>query len=538
VDITPLEAFEMIEANMGIMKSNYYFAPTELFEVLYYYYLTPKDLLMVKRFNKAALASLLETIQLIYKQSIVSPGEMVGMIAAQSIGEPTTQMTLNTFHLAGVASKSNVTFGVPRIEEILSLSDNPKNPSITIYLKDYEEHNKERAQELIPEIEHTPLREVVAGMEICFDPDDLNTLIEDDRETLEQYYQFENMVQECMEEPGEERERSNWIIRMALDKEALLDRKITMEDINFAISNVHGNDISCVYSDYNSEKLVFRLRLNQLLSNKKMAGKTNPLDQSDEIYILKNFQDQLLDNIILRGVKNIEKVVLRKITDTVFLENAKYTQRETWVLDTKGTNLIDVLALDYIDNKRTYSNDIREMYRTFGIEAARMSIMNELSEVLAHDSTYINYHHLALLCDRMTYSSNMISIFRNGINNDNIGPIAKASFEETPEMFLKAARHGELDIMRGVSANVMCGQEGYFGTNSFQLYGDLKKMSSMKSYEYELDNEQEYIEKSIGFAQDIADKCSAENIAILNNVVGIKNVDLGDDDDDDYDMGF
>jgi DNA-directed RNA polymerase II subunit RPB1 len=268
-----------------------------------------------------------------------------------------------------------------------------------------------------------------------------------------------------------------------------------------------------------------------------MAGKLNPLDQSDEIHILKNFQNQLLDNIILRGVKNIEKVVLRKIADSMVKENSKYVKRETWVLDTKGSNLLDVLALDYIDNKKTYSNDIREMYRTFGIEAARMSIMNELSEVLEHDSTYINYHHISLLCDRMTYSSNMISNLRNGINNDNIGPIAKASFEETSEMFLKAARHGELDMMRGVSANVMCGQEGHFGTNSFQLYGDLKKMSTMKSYDYELDDEQEYIEKHIGFAKDVADKCSSENIAIINNVTGIKHVDLGEDDDD-YDMGF
>ena len=64
---------------------------------------------------------------------------MVGMVSAQSIGEPTTQMTLNTFHFAGVASKSNVTRGVPRIEEILSLSENPKQPSTTIYLKPQEQ---------------------------------------------------------------------------------------------------------------------------------------------------------------------------------------------------------------------------------------------------------------------------------------------------------------------------------------------------------------------------------------------------------------
>ena len=76
---------------------------------------------------------LLESILLKYKQSIVHPGEMVGVIAGQSIGEPTTQLTLNTFHLSGVASKSNVTRGVPRIEEILSLSSDPKNPALTVY---------------------------------------------------------------------------------------------------------------------------------------------------------------------------------------------------------------------------------------------------------------------------------------------------------------------------------------------------------------------------------------------------------------------
>ena len=76
----------------------------------------------------------------------------------------------------------------------------------------------------------------------------------------------------------------------------------------------------------------------------------------------------------------------------------------------------------------------------------------------------------------MTYSYKMISIFRHGINNDDIGPIAKASFEETPEMFLKAPGHAELDIMRGVSSNVMCGQEGFYGTNSFQIYLNLTKL--------------------------------------------------------------
>ena len=164
------------------------------------------------------------------------------------------------------------------------------------------------------------------------------------------------------------------------------------------------------------------------------------------------------------------------------------------MVDTVGSNLMDLLSLDYIDTTRTYTNDIPEIYRVLGVEAARQSILNELTEVVEFDSTYINYHHLSLLCDRMTCNDKIISIFRHGINNDDIGPIAKASFEETPEMFLKAARHGILDTMRGVSANVMCGQEGYFGTSAFQVILDLDKLAQVTVEEFVEENDNKYIE--------------------------------------------
>jgi hypothetical protein len=64
----------------------------------------------------------------------VQPGEMVGALAAQSLGEPATQMTLNTFHYAGVSAK-NVTLGVPRLKEIINVSKRPKTPSLTIFLR-------------------------------------------------------------------------------------------------------------------------------------------------------------------------------------------------------------------------------------------------------------------------------------------------------------------------------------------------------------------------------------------------------------------
>ncbi len=261
--------------------------------------------------------------------------------------------------------------------------------------------------------------------------------------------------------------------------------------------------------------------------------KQNPLDQSDQIYILKNFQDQLLNNIVLRGIKNINKVILRKIKDNLVEKAGSYVKEDIWVLDTIGTNLLDILGLDYIDTKRTISNDLVEIYRTLGMEAARQSIYNELADVIEFDGTYLNSHHPNLLCDRMTAGIKMVSISRHGINNDNIGPIAKASFEETPEMFLKAARHAELDTMRGVSGNVMVGQEGLFGTSAFQVVLDVNEMMNLEEkYKYEYVDTQTVIENGLfeGLENE-NDACSSKNLTMENNVVNIVPEELGGDND-------
>ena len=537
VDITPHEAFQIIDYGMEQLENIAYVKPTELFKLAYYYYLSPKELLMIKRFNRKALTALIELIVSQYKKAIIAPGEMVGIIAAQSIGEPTTQMTLNTFHFAGVASKSNVTRGVPRIEEILSLSENPKNPSCTIYLLPEEQRDQENAQRIMHRIEHTKLREVINSISICFDPDDDSSLIETDATLMSQYKSFEDILDGCLEEdkPEEDEEKSKWIIRMELNAEEMLDRGLNMDDINFAIKNAYRDQVSCVFSDYNDDNLVFRLRLNNVLK-KKSAKKVDPLDQQDEIYMLKNFQDQLLDNLVLRGIKKIDKLIPRKITDTMIYQDGSYSKQETWVLDSVGTNLIDLLSLDYIDKYRTITNDIQEIYRTLGIEAARQAIFNEISEVIEFDNTYINYHHLSILCDRMTCADKMISIFRHGINNDDIGPIAKASFEETPEMFLRAARHGELDPMRGVSANVMCGQEGLFGTSAFNVVLDTDMIGKIKAETIEFVDAQKSIEQAFTGLNVAGDPCSVSNLTINTNIHSIKPEDAGADDD--YNMDF
>jgi DNA-directed RNA polymerase beta' subunit len=445
----------------------------------------------------------------------------------------------DTFHFAGVASKSNVTRGVPRIEEILSLSASIKNPSLTVFLKPDEQTDKDKASTIQYMLEHTKLEEVVKSIEICFDPDDLNTLIVEDKSTMSQYREFEDMIDECLEQgvSEEESEKSKWIIRMEIDPEVMLEKNITMDDINFTLNNSYKDEITCVYSDYNADKLVFRIRMRNILKNSSGKGskkaKLNPLDQSDQIYILKNFQEQLLNGVVLRGIKNINKVILRKMKDTLIESAGAYKKEDIWVLDTIGTNLLDVLGLDYIDSSKTVSNDIIEIFDVLGMEAARQCIYNELAEVLEFDGSYVNAHHMGLLCDRMTFSHKLISIFRHGINNDDIGPIAKASFEETPEMFLKAARHAELDTMRGISANVMCGQEGLFGTAAFQVVLDINEMFNLEEkYKYEYQDKESLITEGLfGGLEDQKDKCSIQNLQIQTNVQNIQAEELGGEND-------
>ena len=125
----------------------------------------------------------------------------------------------------------------------------------------------------------------------------------------------------------------------------------------------------------------------------------------------------------------------------------------------------------------------------------------------------------------MTCNDKMVSIFRHGINNDDIGPIAKASFEETPEMFLKAAKHGELDNMRGISANVMCGQQGFYGTNCFKLLSDIDEIIKMKVHSEEKveENAEYYFNKELNEVEE-DDYCGNNNLLIETMINSIKNI--------------
>jgi len=459
----------------------------DLFICLVYDYLSPKKILKKFKLNKLAFDYLIENIKTQYNSSKIDVSDMVGPIAAQSIGEPATQMTLNTFHFAGVSSKSNVTRGVPRLKELLHISKNQKSPTTTIYLDKSCKYDKSAANDILNTIELTSAKDLIKTINIYYDPDDNN--IDDDQDLLRIYDIFSKMNSECVEKSTQ----SKMIIRIEFDKQEMMNKNITMEDIYYNINSIYGDEISCKYNDDNSSKLIFRIRLNKV---KKNSG--------NDINILKQMANDIRENIVIKGIKDITSVSMYKNKNNYELENNSYVQKEEWVLNASGLNLLAILNYPNIDYKRTISNDIYEVYELLGIEAARKLLLDEITDVIESSGEFVNYRHISLLVDTMTNRGNLMSIDRFGINRGNIGPLAKCSFEETTDQLFKASIFGEVDNLTGVSSNIMMGQIPPCGTGDSNILIDESKLIDVYGdEEVELDDMDnwhgdDYCSKNVG----------------------------------------
>lgn len=361
--------------------------------------------------------------------------------------------TLNTFHLAGVASKSNVTRGVPRLEELLKVTQNPKAISLTIPLKKEYSNSKAKAREVAQELELTLLRDMTIKTAIYYDPKDSATVLKEDRELLAFYRMFE--AAEAVEETW-----SKYVLRLEFNRQNMFDKNITMDDILFVLRRRFEDDINLIYSDFNSQKLVMRIRISKAAEAEE---KTNP-SSLDALTVYKKFQNKLLNSVIIRGVPGIKAATFRKGSERLAYNRAdgKYEIAEEYILDTDGSNFLEVMNHPAVDASRVTSTHVHDIYSQLGIEATRQTLYTEITTLF--EEGQINYRHLGLLVDVMTRAGRLMSVDRYGINKLDIGPLAKASFEETERILLKAAVFGEIDPVTGVSANVMAGQPIRGGT--------------------------------------------------------------------------
>jgi DNA-directed RNA polymerase II subunit RPB1 len=475
-DMNPLYILERISylQKMSVIKES---NPANCtFHALLNAILSPKYIMNTFKITRPAFDYIIEQIELKFKESFAVPGQLVGVIAAQSIGEPCTQMTLNTFHFAGISAKSAVTRGLPRLKEIISVSKNMKSPTMTVFIDNEHKFEKEKANAVLNTIEITTLKDICTSSRIYFDPVSTDgtkmTLIDEDKELMEIYEFFQDI------ESGneEQEERSPWILRLEFNKSIMFDKDIRMSDIYYIIQSKFNNDLAkdirFVYSDDNASKLIFRFHF------LKLTDDPTQTDSEDMIMTIKNLEKTVLNDIVIKGIKGINSVSMEKTEGMIYRVSPNsddYVPKSTWVLYTEGSNFVDILCHPNVDASKTYTNSIYEIYETLGVEAVREMLINEITELIGSDSTYVNYRHIALLADTMVNRGGIMSIDRHGINKSDRGPLPKCSFEETTDMLAKAAIFGELDKMTGVSANIMFGQEVHSGTGFTEALFDEEK---------------------------------------------------------------
>ena len=447
-DLTPAY---VVNALNGFIKT---FPYNKVFHTLLRYYLAPKKAIVTHRLSQALFDELMRDIRYRYIKSQTHAGEMVGALAAQSIGEPTTQLTLNTFHSAGTA-KANATSGVPRIEELLSASANPKRPGNTVYLRPDISSDQDATISKMKEIQRTTLRDITKSVRIYYDPPMNGTVVEEDMDILALYQEFTIQQGDTCESP--------WIMRLELNDAEQAARNIL--DLTEVVTKLKNEKslkiINCIHSDNSAKKLILRLSFDaNVVKNPTM---------------LRFLEDKVLDTV-LTGVHGVGGVHLRKVKNELVYDEkvAGYSQKEQYVLDVDGTNLYELMVFPGVDGTRTFSNDIHEINDVFGIEAARLAIFEECSEVFVQEK--VNYHHLSVLVDSMTFSGRIVAVNRFGMNKNETGVLARSSFEETSKNMFNAAMGAEFDTMRGVSANIMFGQKPPCGTGFVDILVDESRL--------------------------------------------------------------
>ena len=443
---------------------------TTLFQCLVRSTLCTKLVAESHRLSEEAFEWLLGEIESKFFHALATPGEMIGAMAAQSIGEPATQMTLNTFHFAGVSSK-NVTLGVPRLKEIINISKKPKAPSLTVYLTGAAARDAEKAKNVLCRLEHTTLKKVTANTAIYYDPDPQNTVIAEDQEFVNVYYEMPDFDQSRI---------SPWLLRIELDRKRMTDKKLTMESISEKINAGFGDDLNCIFNDDNAEKLVLRIRIMNSSDSKMDGEDEEQADKMEDDMFLRCIEANMLSDMTLQGLEAISKVYMHlPNTDDkkriVITESGEFKAIAEWLLETDGTALMRVLSERDVDPVRTTSSDICEIFSVLGIEAVRKSVEKEMTIVFSFYGIYVNYRHLALLCDVMTAKGHLMAITRHGINRQDTGALMRCSFEETVDVLMDAASHAEQDPMRGVSENIIMGQLPRMGTAAFDLLLDSEK---------------------------------------------------------------
>ncbi|VVC03559.1 DNA-directed RNA polymerase subunit A'' [Candidatus Bilamarchaeum dharawalense] len=338
------------------------------------------------------------------QQSLKIPAyEAVGVVCAQSIGEPGTQMTMRTFHYAGVAE--HVPTGLPRLIEIVDAKKEPKKAIIDIHLKSSYARSRGDAEKVAKELASVFVSDVAD--------------VEDDLESLTIKVLFN------------EKDGKSQGITFAMVKKALesFPGDVKIDETNVILKPASETKTKDADKDKKEKKLTAR-------AVRKLTQKVR--------------------DTIVRGVRGIHKAVVIKGAEDYFVRAG-------------GFNIVGASENLAVDPKRIYTNNIKEIERVYGIEAARNAIVREITDVMNMQKLYVDVRHIMLIADAMTYAGSVKSIGRHGLSGEKIGVLGRAAFEETIKHLINASAFSEEEKLIGVTENIIVGQTVPVGTGKIRL---------------------------------------------------------------------
>lgn len=351
-----------------------------------------------------------------YSRAKVEPGTAVGAIGAQSIGEPGTQMTLKTFHFAGVASM-NVTLGVPRIKEIINASKTISTPIINAVLVNDDDEIAARVAK--GRIEKTLLKDVAFYIEDVYKDNMAYLAIKIDLETIDKLQlelTIENIAQAIFKAP-----------------------KLRIAPSDVVITAKNRINVLCNVNEFKSESL-------------KSVG-----DSLNALFFRMQTLKRVLPDICIKGLPNIFRAVI----------NIKDDGKKELLVE--GYGLKDVMNTEGIVGTKTTTNHVLEVNEILGIEAARGSIIREIEYTMSNHGMSVDPRHIQLLGDVMTYKGEVLGITRFGLSKMRDSVLQLASFEKTTDHLFDAAFFMKKDKIEGVSECIILGQTMRVGTGAFKL---------------------------------------------------------------------
>lgn len=351
--------------------------------------------------------------------------------------------TLNSFHQCGISIKTLVT-GVPRFMELMNTTREPKGQSCRIYMSKNPSTIKE-------------LRDLI-GWSLC--QVTMNMLISD-WEIQHPVNYKQKWWHVLVAEEHQQILKQHSFLRLHLNKNILAKNRLSMTYICNYLNELF-TDIMAITSSIR-ESIVDIIVVN-------IDGLQNSFSEETKTYITnQNMLDVFFEDVVLKQFEKTTVSGIEGVNDFV----VQY-QNNQWIIDTEGSNYKKILALPWVNTTKCISNNMWEILDVLGIEATREFLIREFSNVISSDGSEINERHVSLLVDTMTYRGDITSVSRYGLRN-KASPMARSSFEESVENFIKSGIFCETDNVQSISSNIMCGKLSHTGTGLNDLLYDVSE---------------------------------------------------------------